>query len=50
MVKYKPATISPKYFMQIIASYWFLSVLQFIFYHIYQLSEMRAKTGFPHLI
>lgn len=50
MVKYKPATISQKYFMQIIVSYWFLSVLQFIFCHIYQLSEMRAKTGFPHLI
>lgn len=50
MVKYKPATISPKYFMQIIVSYWFLSVSQFTFCHIHQLRETRNKTGFPYLI
>lgn len=50
MVKRRPATISPKYFMQIIVSCWFLSVLQSTFCHIHQLCEMRAKTGFPHLI
>lgn len=50
MVKRRPATISPKYFMQIIVSYWFLIVLQSILCYIYQLSKMGAKTGFPYLI